>query len=159
MKRFQFRLEGLLRVRRFELDRARSQWAAIEREWTRRAALADEERRRVASGQQMLERAAADGNDGEQVGLRADAVTAGRFRMLQAQQAVDALSGPREEARRRVDHAHARVRSLERLEEKAEAEHRRLALAAEQAELEELSIGRIARAGIEARRIQQEEAR
>jgi flagellar export protein FliJ len=159
MKRFQFRLEGLMRVRRFELDRVRNQLAVIEREWTRRAGLLKGEQARLEAGQALLKRAASHGSDGEEVAMRADAITAGRFRVARAQRALEDLNAPLVEARRRVDHALSRVRSLERLEEKAETEHRRLELKAEQAQLEELAMGRIARAGVEARRVEREAAR
>ncbi len=159
MKRFRFRLEGLLRVRRFELERARMQLAAIEGERARRVTVLQGEQARLEAGQRLLGLETSAGSDGEQIALRADAVTAGRFRVARAGRAVEDLRAPLAEARRRVDHAHSRVRSLERLEEKAEAEHRRLALAAEQAELEELAIGRVARARVDARRAVQEAMR
>lgn len=145
MKRFKFRLESVLRLRRFELDRARAGLASLERERAQREAAVRTERSRLETGQALLEEATAAGRDGERIAMRADAVTAGRFRLGHAKRRCEELEAPIGEARRRVAHAHSRVRSLERLEEEAEATHRREGLAAEQAEIEELAIGRYAR--------------
>lgn len=144
MKRFAFRLDSVLRVRRFELERARAQLAALESERLRREELARVEWARLVEGRKLLEAETREGADGERLGLRADAVSAGRYRFAQAERAVAELTEPLAEARRRVRHAHARARSLERLREEAEQTHRREGLAAEQAEIEELAIARVA---------------
>ena len=157
MKRFEFRLESVLRLRRFELDRARALLASLERERARRAEAARVEQSRLAVGQTLLDEETAAGHDGERIALRADAVTAGRCRLGHAERRIEELEAPLAEARRRVAHAHARVRSLERLEEEAEARHRREGLAAEQAEIEELAIGRYVPRGRPGRNPSQED--
>ena len=152
MKRFAFRLESVLRVRSFEFDRARSQLARLEEERARREALVRQEVERVAQGRVLLEAESQQGADGEQLQLRSDAITAGRFRLAAAERAVGELLEPISEARRRLHHARARVRSLERLKEEAAATHQREGLAAEQAELEELAVSRIALERVASRR-------
>ena len=155
MKRFRFRLESVLRLRRFELDRARAQLAALEGERRSRLEALRVEHAWLDEGQRLLDEETSAGHDGERIAMRADAVTAGRFRVGLAERRAQELDAPIAEARRRVAHTHARVRSLERLEEEAAATHRREGLSAEQAELEELAIGRIALAGLEERRATQ----
>lgn len=152
MKRFSFRLESVLRVRRFELDRARTELARLETERQRRQDVVRNEAACVVEGQTLLAAEADQGADGERIAMRADAVTAGRYRLARAERAVEDLAGSLTEARRRVHHARARVRSLERLEEEAAAAHERAERAAEQAELEELAMARIALERVAARR-------
>ncbi len=152
MKRFQFRLESVLRIRRFEFDRARTQLARLEEERARREAVVRGEADRLARGRSLLEAEVQQGADGETIALRHDAVTAGRYRVAQAERAVEEMLEPIAAARRRLHHARARVRSLERLEEEAAARHHREGLAAEQAELEELALSRIALEQASARR-------
>lgn len=144
MKRFVFRLESVLRIRAFELERARVQLAAMQAERTRRQAVVDEEAARVEKGRAVLDEEAAAGVDGERLALRADALASGRFRLAHAERALGDLDEPLAEARRRVHHARTRLRSLERLKEDAATRHRVEGLAAEQAELEELALSRIA---------------
>ena len=144
MKRFQFRLESVLRVRQFEFDRTRAQLARLEEERARREGRVRDEVDRLARGRDLLEKAVREGADGEGVALRHDAVTAGRYRLAQVERAVEELREPIAEARRRLHHARSRVRSLERLKEDAAEQHHREGLAAEQAELEELALARIA---------------
>lgn len=144
MKRFVFRLESVLRVRRFELDRTVGDLARLEAERRRREDLVRGEVTRLAQGQAYLAAEAEQGADGERLQLRSDAVTSGRYRLARVERSVEDLSAPISEARRRVEHARARVRSLERLKENAAEAHHREGIAAEQAELEELAISRIA---------------
>ena len=144
MKRFAFRLESVLRVRQFEFDRTRSQLARLEEERTRRVQVVRAEAERLAHGRVLLEAEVQQGADGERIALRHDAVTAGRFRLASAERAVEEMLEPIAEVRKRLHHARARVRSLERLKERAAEEHQREGLAAEQAELEELALSRIA---------------
>jgi len=144
MKRFVFRLESVLRIREFELERARVQLTALERERARREGLVRGEIERLAKGNELLEAEAREGVDGERLAMRADGLSSGRYRLGRAERSVVDMADPIAEARRRVHHARARVRSLERLKEEAAANHRREGEAAEQAELEELAIGRIA---------------
>ena len=144
MKRFQFRLESVLRIRRFEFDRTRVQLARLEEERARRESRVRDEVDRLAQGRDLLEHAVREGTDGEGIALRHDAITAGRYRLAQAQRAVEELLEPIAEVRRRLHHDRSRVRSLEHLKEDAAERHHREGLAAEQAELEELALTRIA---------------
>ena len=144
MKRFAFRLESVLRVRRFELERARVQLTALETERARRESLVRGEVERLAKGRAVLDAETESGADGERLALRADALASGRYRLARAERSVADMLEPVTEARRRVHHAYARVRSLERLREDAQDKHRREGEAAEQSALEELAIGRIA---------------
>lgn len=144
MKRFHFRLESVLRVRRFEFDRTRAQLARLEEERARRESTLRHEVDRLVQGRDLLEHAVREGTDGEGIALRHDAITAGRYRLAQAQSAVEELLEPIAEVRRRLHHARSRVRSLERLKEDAAEKHHHEGLAAEQAELEELALTRIA---------------
>ncbi|MEM9174124.1 MAG: hypothetical protein AAGC67_02735 [Myxococcota bacterium] len=143
MKRFAFRLESVLRIRTFEFDRARGQLARLEEERARRETLVRGEVERIAQGRILLAAETQQGADGEQLQLRNDALTAGRFRLAAAERAVAELIEPIGEARRRLHHARSRVRSLERLKEDAAATHQREGRAADQAELEELALSRI----------------
>jgi len=144
MKRFQFRLESVLRVRQFEFDRTRAQLARLEEERARREGRVRDEVDRLTRGRDLLEHAVREGTDGEGIALRHDAITAGRYRLAHAESAVEELLEPIAEVRRRLHHARSRVRSLERLKEDAAEKHHREGLAAEQAELEELALARIA---------------
>ena len=152
MKRFVFRLESVLRIRAFELERVRAQLAALESESNRRKGLVRGEIERLEKGRALLEAETASGADGERLAMRADGLSAGRYRLARAERSVEDMVEPISEARRRVHHARARVRSLERLKEEAEQTHRREGEAAEQAELEELAMGRIALDRIATRR-------
>ena len=144
MKRFVFRLDSVLRIRVFELERARVQLAALEAECGRRESLVRGEVERLAKGSTLLEAETQTGADGERLAMRADGLASGRYRLARAERSVADMADPITEARSRVHYTLARVRSLERLKEDAEAKHRKEGLAAEQAELEELAMGRVA---------------
>lgn len=145
MKRFVFRLERVLGIRRFELDRARIALAAVEAEATRLANVAVEAERRLAEGRRLLEEETALGAEGPQLALRARAVRAGRTQWLFARQNVEAFEPKRARAREEVRRCRARVESLENLRDRRADLHRKAALAADQTELEGLAIARYAR--------------
>ncbi len=145
MKRFVFRLERVLGIRRFELDRARIALAAVEAEATRLAAVTAEAERRLAEGRRLLEEETAQGAEGPQLALRARAVRAGRTQWLFARQNVESFEPKRTRAREDVRRCRARVESLENLRDRRADLHRKAALAADQAELESLAIARYAR--------------
>ncbi len=145
MKRFVFRLERVLGIRRFELERARMALAAVEAEATRLAALLAESERRFAEGRRLLEEETAQGADGPRLALRARAVRSGRTQWLFARQNVESFEPRRAKAREELRRCRARVESLERLRERRADLHRRAALAADQAELEGLAMARFAR--------------
>ena len=145
MKRFVFRLERVLGIRRFELDRARIALAQVESEATRLAAVAAEAERRLAEGRRLLEEETAEGTDGSRLALRALAVRAGRTQWLFARQNVESFEPKRARAREELRRCRVRVESLENLRERRADLHRKDALAADQAELEGLAIARYAR--------------
>lgn len=142
MKRFVFRLESVLRLRRHELDRARRRLAEVEAETTRRRTRVDEARTRLAAGQRLLEADAAAGVDGDRLGLRAQGVILGRLDLGRAERALADLMPVLEAARAAVREAHARVESLDRLRERRAEAHRRENEAIEQAMLEDLALQR-----------------
>jgi flagellar export protein FliJ len=145
MKRFVFRLERVLGIRRFELERARMALAAVEAEATRLATLLAESERRLDEGRRLLEEESAQGADGPRLALRARAVRSGRTQWLFARQNVESFEPRRLKAREEVRRCRARVESLERLRERRSDLHRQAALAADQAELEGLAMARFAR--------------
>src|SRR5690606_32768238 len=77
MKRFVFRLERVLGIRRFELERARRALAEVENEAIRRATLLAEAERRLEQGRRQLDEDSAAGADGALLALRARAVRSG----------------------------------------------------------------------------------
>ena len=148
MKRFAFRLERVLGIRRFELERARIALVQLEAEASRLAAAATEAERRLVEGRRLLEEETVRGAEGPLIALRAQAVRAGRVRWLFARQNVESFEPKRASARAVVRRCRARVESLERLRERRSDLHRKAALAAEQAELEGLAMARFARASL-----------
>ncbi|MHA7838242.1 MAG: hypothetical protein ACX98W_12380, partial [bacterium] len=56
MRRFEFRLESVLRIRRFELERERARMLRLEAEWRRRDSRAREVAARVEQGEERLGR-------------------------------------------------------------------------------------------------------
>ncbi len=148
MKRFAFRLERVLGIRRFELERARIALIEVETEASRLAAAMVEAERRLLEGRRLLEEETLKGADGPRIALRAQAVRAGRARWLFARNDVESFEPKRASARALVRRCRARVESLERLRERRSELHQKAALAAEQAELEGLAIARFARASV-----------
>ena len=148
MKRFAFRLERVLGIRRFELERARIALVQVETEASRLAAAATEAERRLLEGRRLLEEETVRGAEGPLIALRAQAVRAGRVRWLFARQNVESFEPKRASARAVVRRCRARVESLERLRERRSDLHRKAALAVEQAELEGLAMARFARASL-----------
>jgi flagellar export protein FliJ len=145
MKRFVFRLERVLGIRRFELERARLALAEVEAEAIRLAARVALAERRLDEGRRILEQESCEGADGPRLALRALAVRSGRTKWLLARQQTEAFEPTRARARERVRRCRARVESLERLRENRADLHRKHALASEQAELEGLAMARFAR--------------
>lgn len=148
MKRFAFRLERVLGIRRFELERARIALIEAEAEASRLAAALVEAERRLLEGRRLLEEETVKGADGPRIALRAQAVRAGRARWLFARNDVESFEPKRASARALVRRCRARVESLERLRERRAELHQKAALAAEQAELEGLAMARFARASV-----------
>ena len=145
MKRFVFRLASVLRIREFELDRARLELSKLEQERHRREGVVASAAENLERGREILAAEIAKGVDAERLAMRADGVTVGRIEWQRAQIAVAELEPGILAARERVRKAHTQVKSLDRLRQNREESHRRESLAAEQAELEELAIARIAR--------------
>lgn len=146
MKRFQFRLARLARVRALQEEQARAEWQAAEQEAraaeartaratadrdTARGLLADDlSAGALGPGEVMLAHGQLDRMDREIRQRREVQVTA-RFQADQAR-------APWEERRRDV-------RALERLEERARDDHHREAEAAEAQTLDEVASTRAAR--------------
>lgn len=137
MKRFQFRLDPVLRVRRHRLDRQRVELASAL------AQLVRSEREEGALGRELREAEAAlrtrleGGVDGASLALALDASGRLRFRHRVCENARERAETDVAEARRRVAEAHRGVRALERLRERRRDEHQREAARREQHELEE----------------------
>lgn len=145
MKRFRFRLETVLKVRQLELDRARAQLAAAEREMAVRTTKWRETRDRARRGEALLREETQQGADGERLALRALGEMMGRADLRRAERAILAFQPALTNARAIVQAAHTRLRSLERLKDKQQEAHRVAGLALEQAQLEEISMQRVAR--------------
>lgn len=143
MKRFVFRLESVLRIRAFELERARRMLAALEKERRVRADSVVDSTKRLDLGRAWLLADAAEGTDADRLALRADGVSVGRLRLAHAQHLLGELDAPLRQAKEHVQKSRARVRSLERLREHRADEHRRESLSIEQRELEELAMVRL----------------
>ena len=139
MKRFVYRLERVLDLRRYEASRARAELAALETERARRDARVREAESRLARARDGIARETRAGIDGRRLGLRAIGLAVGRAERAHAQIALDALDPALDAARETLRRAVGRVRSLERLRARRASDHRAAALAAEQAELEELA--------------------
>ena len=139
MKRFSFRLDGLLKIRRFELDRAAAALNEVEAERSRRQEKVDQAEAKLEQGRVFLAEDAAAGADGEYLAMRADGISSGRFACLSAQRSLNELAEQLRITRERVARARVGVRSIERLREKKETAHRQDALAEEQSEIEELA--------------------
>ena len=145
MKRFVFRLESVLRLRQFELDKARVILAGAESERRARSERLDSASVRAARGRALLDEETRQGADGERLGLRAMGEMLGRSEVARARQVLEEFEPVVEMARDQLRSAHTRVRSLERLREKQEEAHRQRGLALEQAQLEEITMLRLAR--------------
>ncbi|MFK7898855.1 MAG: hypothetical protein AB8G23_23700 [Myxococcota bacterium] len=139
MKRFTFRLESVLKIRKFELDRTVAALAELEAERARRQIGVDKAEADLEQGRVLLSRDAKAGVDGEYLALRADGIAAGRFACLIAQRSLNELAEPLRVARERVAKARVELRSIERLREKREESYREESQALMQAELEELA--------------------
>ncbi|HEB90861.1 MAG TPA: hypothetical protein ENI85_14905 [Deltaproteobacteria bacterium] len=157
MKRFVFRLEGVLRIRAFEFDRARIRLARLEEERRKRQAEVERATAHLERGHAILEREGREGADGERLALRAAGVSMGRRALESARLSRAQLDPPLLEAREAVRRTRARVRSLERLRERLEEDHRRVGRAAEQAEIEELAMARMTRDDASTGRVRAEE--
>lgn len=145
MKRFVFRLDSVLRLRAFELEKARVILAGAEAELRTRNEQLEAAARRAARGRALLDEEAGRGVDGERLGLRAMGELLGRSDLVRARRVRDDFQPVIDMARDEVRAAHTRVRSLELLREKQQEGHRRRALALEQAQLEEITLLRLAR--------------
>jgi len=146
MKAFRFRLDPVVAVRRFELDRARAALGEAERA----AANADERHqawreRRSSSGEALVEAVAA--------GVRAGGLHSAATALVSLGQRVAEAEAGLVEARRSASMrreaalaARTRLRALERLRERAALVHRRDEARREQRDLDEIGALRAARA-------------
>lgn len=155
MRRFEFRLESVLRIRRFELERERARMLRLEAEWRRRDSRARELAARVEQGEERLGRIMEGGMDGRRIGGHAAGLASGRFHRAQAEAARDHLVPQLESARERTREASVRVRSLEKLEARRAIAHLEEERRLEQRELDSLAITRAAAETID-RRVHEE---
>ncbi|HPG25791.1 MAG: hypothetical protein H6748_21185 [Spirochaetaceae bacterium] len=142
MRRFRFRLEGVLRIRGFELERARVRLAQLEQEARQRRARLEQARAWLVRGGEILARETTQGAEGPRLAVRAEGVSIGRLAVARAERALADLVPALQAAREAVRRARMQVRSLEKLRERRAEAHRIAALAAEQNELEELALAR-----------------
>ena len=146
MKRFVFRLEAVLRLRRFELAPARARLSALQAEWSRRETRVREAHARIEHGETRLREEMEQGIDGRRLGLHAAGLASGRFERAQAEANRDRLKPELEAQRRQVERLRIRIRSLEKLSERRASAHAARAHWLEQAELDELALTRVAHA-------------
>jgi len=146
MKRFEFRLEAVLRLRRFERARARARLGVLQAEWSRRQMRLREARARVEHGETRLRAEMEQGVDGRLLGLQAAGLASGRFDEAQAEAHRDRLKPELDAQRNQLDQLRIRVRSLEKLGERRASAHAARAQRLEQAELDELALTRTAHA-------------
>ncbi len=146
MRRFVFRLDAVLRLRRFELARARARLRVLQAEWSRREARVREAHARVGHGETILREAMQRGIDGRRLGLHAAGLASGRFERAQAEANRDRLTPDLEAQRREVEQAHIRMRSLEKLSERRASVHAARERRLDQSELDELALSRAAHA-------------
>lgn len=146
MRRFVFRLEAVLRLRRFELARARARLGVLQAEWTRRETRVREAHMRVEHGETRLREEMEQGVDGRRLGLHAAGLASGRFERAQAEANRDRLTPELEAQRSQVEQARIRIRSLEKLSERRASAHAARARRLDQAELDELALTRAAHA-------------
>jgi flagellar export protein FliJ len=145
MKRFVFRLDGILRLRQHEFERERRRWLLLENERRKRGAKVEDLSARLAVGQRLLSDEVSRGSDARQISLRARGLAVGRFQVAQAEARLSEIEAPCEAARKRMLEARQKVRSLERLCERQEEEHQTESLRQEQAALDEMAVLRAAR--------------
>jgi flagellar FliJ protein len=145
MKRFQFRLDGVLRIRNFELEREQEKLRELEAERRHREARILEAVSRIERGQALLRRDMELGVDGRRLGLHSAGLANGRYERTRAEAELEEMMPALDRARLAVREARARVRSLEKLREKRALAHREWGEKLEQAALDELAIGRAAR--------------
>ena len=146
MKAFHFRLESVMKVRSFELERARQHWLELEGERARRAARLEHLNEKLAEGRALLDAEIAKGAEAEWLALRSDALAAARFELMRTRLELEELMPRWEQAREAMRVARTRLKSLERMRETAVERHRGEALRLEQAELDELAGSRRAHA-------------
>lgn len=145
MKRFVYRLDSVLRIRRFEFDRARQDWLTVEAERRRIAERVSSLSRRLDRGRTLLDRELRMGAASDRLALRAAANAAGRYDLERTQAELEALLPVWEEKRDGLRQAGVRVRSLERLRDGKERQHREASQRFEQKELDEIAMLRLAR--------------
>ena len=140
MKRYEFRAEKVLRIRRLQEDIARSGVAAARRSEAAAQAMVDASQQRYAelSVAQVPQSSAAFLLSREQAGHRAGAVTVARQRRNEAGEATAAALGTWRDA-------NAKVQGLERLDERRRAEHHIDVRRDEDAQADEITTARVRR--------------
>ncbi len=142
MRRFRFRLDPVIRVRGFDLDRRRREMALVQGELAKAVVATDEARSRAEDASARLVERAREGVlagdiDVEQRALEAGyrALDAGERRVVDVRETLEVVRGE-------VVAARAKLRSLELLRDRAAEAHKFAELRLEQRELDEVA-GRI----------------
>lgn len=146
MKRFVFRLDGILRLREHEFEQHRRRWLVIENERRVRRRRLEDLADRLAKGHAMLAVEVARGSEARRLGLRARGLAVGRFQVAQAESNLSEIEKPCEAARQKMLAARVRVRSLEQLRDRQAEQHRLESIRREQNELDEMAGLRAVRA-------------
>ena len=139
MRRFDFRLASLERLRQHEFEIAQRAWQLLERERLERLATIERLRDELESGRERLADRLLLGSEADRLSLSADAVAVGRLRVDQAVRALREWTPTLQRAVEAMREARKRLRSLERLRERQQARHRAEADRRAQAELDELA--------------------
>ncbi len=139
MKKFAFRLESVLKLRRHEFDRKQRAYLAA------RARVEGIVREHEAKGTDAAERAAAwiararKGVVSERVGLEQYGIERAFVGWRDAGDRLDEARAVAEQAQGELTHAATRVRALETLRERAQERHRAEALREEIRQLDEIA--------------------
>ena len=142
MKRFRFRLDPALRVRRFERDRAARELASRRRDAERLASAVDSVHAELEAIHGRVASGARDGVDAWRWRAAQAAVDAKAFAAARAHAALQDAEGAADAARDAWLAARRKVRSLEALRERALTRHRQDALREEQSVLDEIATTR-----------------
>ena len=140
MRRFEFRLDSVLRIREHEFEKARQKWLELERERRQRADRVAQLVERLALGRALLDADVKRGVDAGLLAIRAQGIAAGRSELEAARAQLEEIRVPCQRARELMFSSRVRVRSLERLRESEAERHRAESLRMEQAEIDELSL-------------------
>ncbi len=139
MRRFRFRLDPVIRLRGFDLDRCRREMAIVEGELTNAVRAVDAARSDVEQASARLVERAREGVPAGDITVEQQALDAGYRAMEVSRQRVVDVRETLMSVRGEVAAAHAKLRSLELLRDRAFESHKRAELRLEQRELDEVA--------------------